>query len=120
LLTVADVDGPWVLEVEIPDHHVNHVLEARQTSGPQLDASFILKTNPNVTYEGTIDRISTRTITDADGSAYVKAIVAIDRDLVAPLTSGTAVVAKIRCGRESIGYVWLHDLIDAVRTWILF
>ncbi|MBC8871097.1 MAG: HlyD family efflux transporter periplasmic adaptor subunit [Planctomycetes bacterium] len=120
LLTVADVDGPWVLELEIPDHHISHISEAQQASSPNLDVYFILKTNPDVTYQGTIDRISMRTLTDDDGSAYVKAIVAIDRDAVAPLTSGASVVAKIRCGRESIGYVWLHDLIDAVKTWVLF
>jgi hypothetical protein len=26
------------------------------------------------------------------------------------------VIARIHCGRRSLGYVWLHDLIDAVKT----
>ena len=30
------------------------------------------------------------------------------------------VIAKIDCGRRPLGYVWLHDLIEAVRTRILF
>jgi len=120
LLTVADVRGPWVLELKVPDHHIIHVLAAQETIRPQLDVRFILKTDPDVTYQGKIDLISTRTTVDEDGDAYVKAVVAIDRSQVAPLQYGAAALAKIHCGRRSVGYVWLHDLIDAVKTWVLF
>jgi len=29
-------------------------------------------------------------------------------------------VAKIACGRRSLGYVWLHELWDTVRGWLVF
>ncbi len=119
LLTVADVQGPWVLELKVPDHHVTHVLAAQEANGPDLDVRFILKTDPDVTYQGTMALISSRTTPDEDGSAYVKAVVTIDRDKVAPLQYGSAVLAKVHCGRRSVGYVWLHDLIDAIKTWVL-
>ena len=30
------------------------------------------------------------------------------------------VLAKIDCGRRPLGYVWFHDLLDAVQSWLLF
>ncbi|MFH1924404.1 MAG: GAF domain-containing protein [Planctomycetota bacterium] len=35
-------------------------------------------------------------------------------------TAGKRLVAKIDCGRRSVGYVWLHDLIVAFQRWVLF
>ena len=33
---------------------------------------------------------------------------------------GAGVTAKIHCGRRSFAFVWLHDLVDFVRSKILF
>jgi hypothetical protein len=33
---------------------------------------------------------------------------------------GAGVTAKIHCGERSFAFVWLHDLIDFVRSKILF
>jgi len=119
LMTVADVDGPWVLELEIPDHHVAHVLAA-QHEHEKLPVSFVLKTAPGTEYLGALETIGMTTIHDDQGQPYVKAVVAIDRESIPLLRSGASVVARIDCGRRSLGYVWLHDLIDAVRTWCWF
>src|SRR6185369_14750317 len=35
LLAVADLAGPWVLEIEVPDDHISHILAARQEQGPE-------------------------------------------------------------------------------------
>jgi hypothetical protein len=32
--------------------------------------------------------------------------------------AGAGVSASISCGRRSVGYVWLHDFVDAVRGWM--
>ena len=47
-------------------------------------------------------------------------IIPIDRDEIPELVPGATVVAKVHCGRRSLGYVWLHDVIEAVQMWILF
>jgi len=36
------------------------------------------------------------------------------------LRPGAGVIAKIHCGKASISYVWLRDLISAIRTRLLF
>ncbi|MCH5376554.1 MAG: HlyD family secretion protein, partial [Planctomycetes bacterium] len=120
LMTVADVDGPWVVELEIPDHHISHVSAARDATGEALPVTFVLKTAPEARYSGLVESIGMTTISDDRETPYVKAVVNIDREQVPLLRSGASVVARIQCGRRSLGYVWLHDLIDAVRTWLFF
>jgi hypothetical protein len=58
-------------------------------------------------------------VNEADG-AVVLATVRVKREEIPELVPGAGVVARIYCGRRAIGYVWLHDLIDAVRVWLVF
>ncbi len=120
LMTVADVDGPWVLELEVPDHHIAHVTSARDEQQGKLEVTFILKTDPEAVYHGSVQRIGMTTVSDDRHQAHVQTVVAVERDQIRWLRSGASVVARIHCGRRPVGYVWLHDLIDAVRTWVLF
>ena len=120
LLTVANLDGPWGLELRIPDRRMLHVLEARRQAARPLDVSFTLATSPGQVLRGSLDRVGMRTeLTESEG-AVVLATVRIDRDEVPELVPGAGVVARVHCGRRAIGYVWLHDLIDAIRSWFLF
>jgi multidrug efflux pump subunit AcrA (membrane-fusion protein) len=120
LMTVADVEGPWVLELEVPDHHIAHVTSAKDEQQGILEVTYILKTDPETVYRGYVERIGMTTVSDQRQQAHVQAVVRVDRDQIRWLRSGASVVARIHCGRRPVGYVWLHDLIDAVRTWILF
>ncbi len=120
LLTVADRAGPWGLELRIPDRRVSHLAEARKSSRAPLDVSFALATRPAEVFWGELDRVGVRTeVTEAEG-AVVPAAVQIDREEIPELVPGAGVVARIQCGRRAIGYVWLHDLIDAARAWLVF
>ncbi|MCL4201860.1 MAG: HlyD family efflux transporter periplasmic adaptor subunit [Pirellulaceae bacterium] len=120
LLTIGDLAGPWQLELRVPDRRVAHVLAARQRAGDALPVSFLLASDPARTHRGELDRVGLRTeISERDG-AFVLATVTLDREQIRPLVPGAGVTAKIHCGRRSLGYVWFHDLLDAVRRWILF
>lgn len=118
LMTVANLQGPWQLELRIPDHRVAHVLTAQQQAGAELDVSFVLATEPGAQRRGTLTRLGMRTeVAEPDG-AFVPALVKIDRNEIPELMPGATVTAKIDCGRRAVGYVWLHDLLDAVRSWL--
>jgi multidrug efflux pump subunit AcrA (membrane-fusion protein) len=120
LLTVADLAGPWHLELRIPERRLLHLAEARRDSGGPLDVSFALATNPAQVLHGRLDRVGGRTeITETEG-AVVLAAASIDSEEIPERVPGASVVARIHCGQRALGYVWLHDLIDAVRTWVLF
>ena len=53
----------------------------------------------------------------AADEAIVRVKVPIDRRSLTQPRPGATVEARIFCGRRSLGYVWLHDLVDAVRGW---
>jgi len=120
LMSVAQQEGPWVLELQVPDDRIAYVLAAQEQFGSELGVSFILATEPGVTYGGKIEKVAVRTeITESD-EPIVLVTVGIDREEIAELMPGATVLARIYCGRRSIGYVWLHDLIEAARRWIMF
>jgi hypothetical protein len=106
--------------LEVPDRHIGYVLEAQRQRGEPLEVSLLLKNDPAVTHYGTIERVAmaSETRTRREGSVLVT--VQIDSQDIARLRPGAGVVAKIHCGPSSIGYVWLHDLIETIRTRVLF
>jgi multidrug efflux pump subunit AcrA (membrane-fusion protein) len=120
LLTVADLSGPWRLELRIPERRIRHLVEARARGNGRLEVSFALATHPGRVLRAELDRVGERTeVSEFDG-AVVLATAALDAEEIPERVPGASVVARIHCGTRSLGYVWLHDLIDAVRTWILF
>jgi len=120
LLTVADLNGPWQLELRAPERRVRHLAEASHESAGGLDVSFALATNPGQILWGKLVRMGSRTEIAENEGAVVLLAADIDRDEIGERVPGAGVVARIHCGRRAIGYVWFHDLIDAVRTWVLF
>ncbi len=120
LATIGDLDGPWHLELRIPDRRVAHVLAARKESSEILNVTFILATEPGRRLHGTLDWVGSRTeISELDG-AFVPAKVAINRNELPQRVPGAGITAKIYCGRRALGYVWFHDLWDAMQSWFLF
>ena len=99
---------------------IGHVLAAQQELKPQLDVSFVLKTDPAVVYQGTVEKISSSTQIDEKDGPVVLVTVKIDRNRIPRLRPGATVIPKIYCGRRPIGYVWFHELIEAVQKYILF
>ncbi|MEX2112054.1 MAG: hypothetical protein WD845_02655 [Pirellulales bacterium] len=116
LLTVADVEGPWVVELRVPDNRTGHVLAAGAEAQSELDVSFALSAEPGVEYQGKLTDIALATELDDVLGPTVLATVAFDRDAVAGLRPGATVLARIHCGRRPLGYVWLHDLYEFVQT----
>ena len=120
LLTVADLSGLWELELRIDDDQAGHVVAARQALGERLEVSFLLATNPGVSYAGTIREVATATDVDDAGRPQVLAVVDLaGADLPQP-RPGATVVARLHCGRRSIGYVWLRQVWEAIQSRILF
>lgn len=125
LMTVADVDGPWVVEVRVPDHDIGHLLAVMkanaQASAPApIPVTFVLATDPETEYVGEVSKIAQQTEIDEEGQSSVRVIVVFDRSQISQLRPGATVIPKIACGRRSIGYVWFHDLWDTIRTQVLF
>jgi hypothetical protein len=83
----------------------------------RLATSFILPANPAKVYRGTVQHIDMAVRTNEQGRATVLVRVKFNPKDLPERKPGMVAVARIHCGRRSLGYVWLHDLIDLVRTW---
>jgi hypothetical protein len=119
-MSVANVDGAWILELQIPDDRAGYVLAAAEESADKLAVSFMLATEPSVTHQGRLDQIAGVSETIDEQGPTTTAIASIDRAAIPQLRPGATVTAKIDCGKRSIGYVWLHDVIDVFRTRVIF
>jgi hypothetical protein len=121
LLSVGDLSGPWQANLRIPDRQSGHVLAAQEAQADApLQVSCLLAMNPRQSFPGTLAQMGMRSETSKSESPYVEASVDFDRSAVQQCTAGAGVRAYIRCGRRSLGYVWLHDLYDTIRMWLFF
>ncbi len=120
LMTTAQLDGQWVLELNLPDNKVGHLRDAQAALREDLDVSFILATTPETTLKGKIQSVAeSTTYNDRDGLTLL-VTVAIDESQVKQLRPGARVSGKIYCGKRSLGYVWLHEVFEFVQSKILF
>jgi multidrug efflux pump subunit AcrA (membrane-fusion protein) len=120
LLQVADLSGPWVLEVDVPDDHMGHVLEASERSPKPLGVTFMLATEAGTSYRGTIEKISLGTDVRPPDPAHVSITVGIDRDEIHGLRPNATAAVRIHCGRRSLGFVWFHRLWETIQKKVLF
>ncbi len=122
LLTVDDLSGEWVAELQVADNRIGHVLEAEERDKPELPVSFQLASGPGATFHGTVSRVALSTETDKQNGSTVTVTVAFDRATIPAeqLRPGATVTAKIHSGRRSLGYVWLHELWETIQSRVLF
>ncbi len=120
LLQVVDTQGPWQLELRIPDRSVRHVLAAQATTVGGLGVRFLFRMAPRVTYSSKLGSVNLATDLDQAGELTTLAIVPLNQQEIPDLRPGSSVIAKIHCGRRSIGYVWLREFLEFLQTRILF
>jgi multidrug efflux pump subunit AcrA (membrane-fusion protein) len=120
LMTVADPSGPWELLLHVPDDDIGHVIDAQQANGGPLKLTFILATSPNITHEESVEQIAMSTELDDEKRPSVLVTAGIKQSQLLRKRPGATVIARIHCGRRSLGYVWLRELIEAVQTHVLF
>src|SRR4029079_12254672 len=90
----------------------------------KLPVTFFLATNPADQLQGQVemDELSAEVRGDSGNTVLVR--VSFDQDelrqIIANPKIGASATAKIHCGKRAIGYVWFHDVVDFVRSKILF
>jgi hypothetical protein len=119
LLTLANPDGPWELELNLPERRLTHVQKAGGNSSV-LEATFVLSSHPGQTFRGRVVEIEQAAEVRGDEGNTVLVRVAVDKAALPPLHDQTTVTAKLNCGRTSVGYAWFCDLIETVQTKVLF
>lgn len=118
LLTIADNAGPWNLEVYLPEGEAGHLLATSASAGQRVE--YLVTSQPTDTHAGRVVHVDdTAQLYDEHGHA-LRVLVEVDKQSLPTTPAGTTVAARISCGQKSIGYVWLHRLVDFVHTRILF
>lgn len=123
LLTIADPDGGWEIELDVPEKRMCHLTPAfrqARAEGEELKATFMLATHPGREFEGTVVHISPVAEVRGDVGNAVRVRVAIEADDLPELRDGSKVSARIHCGERAVGYVIFHDLIETVWSKVLF
>ena len=111
--------GPGRSNCELTTDEAGHVVNARQTHRPDLDVSFVLAGNPGQRFAGRLHEFGTATEVDDAGLSFVSATVDLGAVQNGQFRPGATVVARIRCGRRPVGYVWFRTLLEAVQGWLL-
>ncbi len=129
LLTVADPTGKWELEVFMPEKRMGHVERAwsklqeenkKTGKDEKLPVTYVLKTNPGNSLNGTVREIHDSTEVRDEKGQYVRVSVEIVKsDLDDPRPGATA-NAKVQCGGASIAYAWLHEAVEWFQLNVLF
>lgn len=118
LVQEIDPKGQWLIELQIPEDRVGYV--SRRISdlpkGESLKVEFVLATEPEHRYSGTVRNVSERTELTADGH-IVRAVVDLDSAKLPPLRDGAEVKARLNCGTSRAGFVWLRELIEVIQTY---
>jgi hypothetical protein len=122
LLNVAEPDGQWELEVDMPENRIGDVAEARQEIRPDLTVNYVLATDPKTSYADRITEVAEIAEVKGEAGSAVKIKVKIEnQDLnLEDLRPGATATAKVYCGRRSIGYVILQDPINFVYSRLIF
>ena len=138
LVSVADVEGPWVLEVEVPDDDMAPILRAKhqleqdirdgkRKPTDTLEAYFVSMTEPEHRYPGYVMRIASKAelvenkhnvkITVAFSDKVRKEFESRDAKQLRP---GAEVRARIDCGKAKLAYVLLRDVVHVFYESVLF
>ena len=121
LFQQIDPKGRWIVELRLLEDRSGYV--ARRLSelkaGEKLTIDFVLATEPETRYPGTILELSPRTDLTSDGH-IVRAIVELDPTNSPPLRDGAEVKARLNCGPRPIGFVLFRELIEVIYTYLWY
>jgi hypothetical protein len=135
ILRLGAKDGPWEIELKIPQKHIGQVLYAFEKLGTnELDVDFLVRTDATRKFKGKLSRDSIAGEANPsrddnnESEPVVVAYVRIDderirtADRLPPelLLSGTEVRAKIRCGNHRMGYSLFYGVWEFLYEKVVF
>lgn len=110
LFSVADVDGPKTLRLQVPDRETAALLQHAEANDQPLRVDFILATKPDQVWQAEVAEIASSTSVDSEGLNMldVRADVKPDQSIAAK--TGADVTAGIYSGRRSVLATWFGDI----------
>lgn len=137
ILRVGNKEGPWEIELKIPQKHIGQILQAFNPDDPdhELDVDLLLLSAPTSTYKGKLHRqkIAPEAKENRDenneSEPVVLAWVRIEGDDIPKedqlpetllQTAGIEVHAKVRCGTRPMGYSLFYGVWEFLYEKVIF
>lgn len=122
LMTLVDPEGPWELELQMPEADIGYVDAASVASDKPLTVSFLLTSHPERPLQGELIEIQRSTdVEGPEAGNFVRLRVRIRKEDLPELRNEANVVAQVVCGRRSLAFVWFHDVWETVqKQWLLW
>jgi multidrug efflux pump subunit AcrA (membrane-fusion protein) len=124
LLEVMEPDGPWRLELNVPEYRMGHVLRAWNALDVREDerslpVDYIPLSSVQLTLDGRLNHLATRSGELVEVGTVVECFASIDPDELPQRRIGTEVTARIHCGQKSLFYCLFGDVVEFVqrRLW---
>ena len=124
LMEIADTKGEWHLQMDVVDKHADEILRAwdrRASEKDTLRARFALASEPGKTYDGAVTNVGNVIQLNRNREPVLRVRVDFEASDIDIKKARTGVTAKLYTGEDtSLGYLWLSDLPDAFRRYVLF
>ncbi|MBM4001772.1 MAG: HlyD family efflux transporter periplasmic adaptor subunit [Planctomycetes bacterium] len=113
LLSLANPDGDWELELYVPERRVATLLAAAQ-HGESVPVRFALKSRPGEEFHGRVIDIERLATVRGESGNSIAVRVAIDKHPLPETPSESTVIAQLQCGQRALGYVWFGDVVERI------
>jgi hypothetical protein len=136
ILRLGDVQGPWEVELKIPQKHIGQVRRAFPSDAPsaRLEVDLLVTSAPTRTFKGILERGKVAYGAEPnrddhnESAPVVVAYVtlndpAIPEDQRVPpelFVNGVEVHAKVRCGNHALGYSLFYGLWEFFYEKVVF
>ena len=112
-------NGPWELELTVPDYRMGHVGTALRSVGSETTTvSLVTANDVETTLQGQISAVGTRTSVTPEDGVFVRIRVAMESATLSEKLIGAEASARITCGKCSLLYAIFGDAYEfALRHW---
>ena len=103
--------GAWQLNLEIPDHLLSYIDTSRIVGERGVSVRYRIRATPDQDWTTRLTKVDNAVQVQDDqlvcwGTANLKELPNV------ALRPGTSVVARISCGRRSLGFVWFREVVE--------
>lgn len=121
LMRIVNPDGPWRLELHMPENQMGYIAKAQNELGKNLPVQYILATEPSVNRYGTLQEVERiAEVRGEEGNTVLMKVGDIGELEGSLRRPGATVSAKVYCGRCSLGFYLLHDPIAFLQSRVFF
>jgi len=133
LMTIADPEGPWEVEVMMPEKRMRYldgafknerVCKTDPDGQKYLDVEIILMTKPDTKYYGKLyePAVGERAELDPEDGAVVRLRCVPNDEALLEISRrpGARVMADVKCGKRSVAFVCFYEVIEWIRANVFF